>query len=250
MIRFRTRADAVLSTAVALAILLCGCKASHPNTPGAPSNASTPRPNFARLVNIGHREIFLTCRGSGTPIVVLIGGGFEAGWMYNYALDRNDPALTKKYDAFSAGEGHPRKQPAAVFPSVAKFTRVCSYDRPNTTAPHDRFERNGLVSTPVRQPHELKSDVTDLHALLAAAGEPGPYVLVGHSYGGLIAELFASMYPKSVAGLVLLDMTSQYVKQTETPQEFAALVAYGRQAQNAAGWKRRAGFEPVAATGN
>ena len=99
----------------------------------------------------------------------------------------------------------------------------------------DRSERNGLISTPVTQPHELESDVVDLHALLTAAGESAPYVLVGHSYGGLIVELFASTYPKDVDGLVLIDMTSQYIKQTETPKEFAALVALGRRAQNAAG---------------
>ncbi|MGB8908821.1 MAG: hypothetical protein WCC84_08745 [Candidatus Cybelea sp.] len=152
-----------------------------------------PRTPAPPLVDIGHgRKMFLACRGSGTPTVVLIAGGFEAGWLYNHALDRGDPILQKKYDAFTAGEGHPRKQRTAVFPSIAKFLRVCSYDRPNTTAWQDRFERSGMVSTPVAQPHELRSDVGDLHALLTAAREPAPYVLVGHSYGGLMTELFAS----------------------------------------------------------
>jgi len=188
------------------------------------------------LVDIGHgRKMYLECRGRDAPTVILIAGGFAAGWLFKYAIDRDDPVLSKKYDAFTAGEGHPRKQPAAVFPAVTKFARVCNYDRPNTTAPEDRKERNGIVSTPVRQPHEVQSDVADLHALLVAAGETGPYVLVAHSYGGLIAELFSSTYPKEVSGLVLLDITSQFLRRTETSQELTDLVSHGRKAQNGGG---------------
>ena len=60
-------------------------------------------------------------------------------------------------------------------------------------------------SDPVPQPTTAKDAVADLHALLSAAGETGPYVLVGHSYGGLVVKLYARTYPKDVAGLVLVD---------------------------------------------
>jgi D-alanyl-D-alanine carboxypeptidase len=170
--------------------------------------------------------MFLECRGSGAPTVVLIAGGFEAGWIWTYALAPDDPVHDAPGDAFSAGGGQPRKLGTAVFPTVAEFTRVCLYDRPNTTLGDDvAGERGGFVSTPVAQPHRLEDDVADLHALLQTAGEPGPYVLVAHSYGGMIAELFARRYPAELAGEVLVDVTSVYLRETLTPEEYAELVA-------------------------
>ena len=60
-----------------------------------------------------------------------------------------------------------------------------------------------------------------MHALLSAAGEAGPYVLVGHSYGGLIVRLYASTYPKEVSGLVLIDVLSEGLQDAETPEQWA-----------------------------
>jgi pimeloyl-ACP methyl ester carboxylesterase len=175
------------------------------------------------LVDIGGgRKIFVECRGAGAPTVVLIAGGWEAGWIWTYALAPDDPVHALAHDAFSAGGGSPARRETAVFPAVAKFTRVCLYDRPNTTIGDDvEGERGGLVSTPVPQPHALADDVADLHALLLAAGETGPYVLAAHSYGGLIAELFARTFPGDVAGEVLVDVTSVYLRDTFTPEEYA-----------------------------
>jgi pimeloyl-ACP methyl ester carboxylesterase len=184
--------------------------------------------NFhAGLVDIGgSRKMYLECRGTGSPTVVLIAGGFEAGWMWTYALAPDDPVLADPDDGFSSGRGNPRKLDSAVFPSVAKFTRLCLYDRPNTTQGQNiTDERNGQVSTPVPQPHLLEDDVVDLHAILIAADEPGPYVLVAHSYGGMIAELFASRYSKDVVGEVLVDVTSVYLREAFTPEEYQELVA-------------------------
>ncbi len=82
-----------------------------------------------------------------------------------------------------------------VFSEVAKFTKVCSYDRPGAVT---ITEQNSVVpsrSTSVPQPTTLKNGVADLHALLTATKIPGPYVLVGHSYAGLIVRLYASTYP-------------------------------------------------------
>ncbi len=182
--------------------------------------------DFARLVEIDDgRKMYLECRGAGTPTVVLIAGGWEAGWIWTYALAPGDPVHALPYDAFSVGEGKPQKLDTAVFPAVATFTRVCLYDRPNTTVGEDiKLERGGTVSTAVPQPHPLRHDVADLHALLGAAGESGPFVLVGHSYGGLIVELFARTYPNDVRGEVLVDVTSVYLRDTFTPQEYADML--------------------------
>ena len=82
---------------------------------------------------------------------------------------------------------------------VARFTRACSYD-----------PANGLWgrSDPAPTPRTGKDVVADLHALLAAAKLPGPYVLAGHSDGGLFAQLYASTHPGEVGGLVLIDAVS------------------------------------------
>jgi pimeloyl-ACP methyl ester carboxylesterase len=88
---------------------------------------------------------------------------------------------------------------AAVQPAVAGFTRVCSYDRPDS--PASRSD-----PTPLRTAQEV---VADLRAMLTAAGEPGPFVLVGHSLGGLYVQLYAYQYPDEVAGLVLVDPTHE-----------------------------------------
>jgi pimeloyl-ACP methyl ester carboxylesterase len=79
---------------------------------------------------------------------------------------------------------------------VASFTRVCSYDHPN--GPWSR-------SDPAPTPRTARNFVADLHAVLRMAGVRGPYVLAGHSNGGLFTQLYASTHPRQVAGLVLID---------------------------------------------
>jgi pimeloyl-ACP methyl ester carboxylesterase len=79
---------------------------------------------------------------------------------------------------------------------LSGFTRVCSYDRPGGP---------GSRSDPAPIPRTARDFVADLHALLAAARVPGPYVLAGHSNSGLFSQLYASTHPRQVAGLVLID---------------------------------------------
>jgi pimeloyl-ACP methyl ester carboxylesterase len=81
-----------------------------------------------------------------------------------------------------------------VQPKVATFTRVCSYDRSGIG-----WSDSGPT------PRTSQRIVRELHALLSEAGEEGPYVLVGHSFGGANVQLYASEYPEEVAGMVLVD---------------------------------------------
>src|SRR6516225_5690752 len=105
--------------------------------------------DFAGLVNVGGgRKMYLECRGIGSPTVVLVAG------LRGSANDWN-----------IAGKPGPR-----VFPEIAKFTRVCAYDRPGTPV-GEKPSR----SDPVPQPTTAGTAVADLHALLIAAGEAGPY---------------------------------------------------------------------------
>jgi pimeloyl-ACP methyl ester carboxylesterase len=203
---------------IAAAVLLAAC--------GSSEGSSGSNDEAAGLVDLGGgRSIYLECHGEGSPTVVLISGGFEAGWIWSYALHPTDPVHEEPFDAFSAGRGDPRKLASAVFPAVGELTRVCTYDRPNTTLGDDiESERQGRVSSPVEQPHPVEHDVEDLHAVLHAAGEQGPYVLVAHSYGGLIAELYARTYPEEVAGRVNVDVTSAFLRDTLPPAEYQALI--------------------------
>jgi pimeloyl-ACP methyl ester carboxylesterase len=81
-----------------------------------------------------------------------------------------------------------------VQPEVAKVTRVVSYDRA------------GLGwSDPGTQPLDAAKSARELHTALQRAGIDGPYVLAGHSYGGMVVRMFADLYPDEVVGLVLVD---------------------------------------------
>jgi pimeloyl-ACP methyl ester carboxylesterase len=173
-------------------------------------SAATPvAGEFADLVDIGGRSLYLDCRGSGGPTVILEAG---AG---------ND---SRVWDTVSLPSG---TTGGAVLPEVAAFTRVCAYDRPGT------FLGPGLPgrSDAVPMPRTASEIVADLHALLAAADIPGPYVMVGHSFGGLIVRLYASTYPDDVVGLVLVDAAHEdfyeAAQEVMSPAQWDAFVRPG-----------------------
>jgi pimeloyl-ACP methyl ester carboxylesterase len=119
-----------------------------------------------RLVSVGNaRRLYLRCVGSGGPTVVL-----EAGFGGSSADWRD------------------------VQPRLARHGRICAYDRA------------GLGNS-VAMPglHDAGDEVRDLRRLLQVARMAPPYVLVGHSYGGLLVRLFAHAHPGEVAGMVLVD---------------------------------------------
>ncbi len=119
-------------------------------------------------MNIGSRSLHLTEAGSGRPAVILESGIAASSLSW-----------------------------ARVQPQVAAFARTASYDRA------------GLGwSNPSKDPRTVEAMVSDLRRLLSSARIPPPYILVGHSFGGLLVRAFANLFPAEVAGLVLVDPVS------------------------------------------
>jgi pimeloyl-ACP methyl ester carboxylesterase len=119
-----------------------------------------------QLVDIGGRRLHVHLTGSGSPTVVLVSGLGETSTYWG----------------------------GWIAPAVAKNTTVCAWDRAG----------QGWSDPPAR-PQDGVAVAADLRALLDRARIPGPYVLVGHSTGGVYARIFAAGYPDQVAGMVLLD---------------------------------------------
>lgn len=152
----------------------------------------------ARLVDLGAgRHMYVECAGAGAPNVLLVAG----------KGNRSDTWSTNLRD-----RGAPE---ATVFRQVARFTRVCAYDRPST----EGVDGDRSRSDPAPEPVTAQDGVADLHALVSAAGVRGPYVIVGHSFGGLIARLYASAFPDDVAGLVLEDALAEGLYARLTPEQ-------------------------------
>ena len=159
--------------------------------------------DFAGLVETGdRRKMYLECRGSGSPTVILESGYRNDAEIWSIPLE---PGMN------------------TVFPQVAKFTRVCAYDRPGTFLDADHLGR----STPVAMPRTARDLVSDLHVLLRAAHIPGPYVFAAHSFGGIFARLYASTYPNEVVGMVLVDSLSEKVRSRLTPEQWKLYVNFG-----------------------
>jgi len=122
-------------------------------------------PQIGRSVDIGGRSLNIYCSGDGTPAVI-----------------------------FDSGAGEPGYAWSNIQPEIAKLTRACWFDRAGSG-----------WSDPGPFPRTSAAMSHDLHELLHRAGVPPPYVLVGHSLGGLNARVYNGMYPSDVAGMVLVD---------------------------------------------
>ncbi|MFJ7592372.1 alpha/beta fold hydrolase [Streptomyces sp. NPDC097617] len=188
----------------AVAALAASCALLAGAGPVAASDDGTDSP---RLVDVGDgRRVLLDCRGSGSPTVVLVSGTGGASDEWTHVADSARPAADLRPD------------PSAVLPTLARSTRVCAYDRPGTT----RLDGTPNRSTPVDGPTSAAAGVRDLRAALAAAGERPPYVLVGASWGAMIASLFARTEPARTAGIVTVDGASPFLKDTLTPAQWSA----------------------------
>ena len=125
-------------------------------------------PMPGQLIEVGGHSLHLNCRGSGSPTVIL-----------------------------EPGAGGTSSDLAWITPAVASETRVCVYDRAGRgwSEPADSRQDGAQIAT-------------DLHTLLQRGNVPGPYVMAGHSFGGLYVLTFAARYPDEVAGMVLVDSTA------------------------------------------
>jgi pimeloyl-ACP methyl ester carboxylesterase len=120
-------------------------------------------------VDLGDRAMHITCLGTGSPTVIL-----------------------------EAGLGASSMSWGPIFEDITFFTRVCAYDRA------------GLGwSDPLPTPIYRYQVAESLHTLLDKASIPGPYLLVGHSLGGVYVRAFAERYPSQVAGMVLIDSSHE-----------------------------------------
>lgn len=135
-------------------------------------------PMTGQMVDVGDHRLRIDCTGLGSPTVVLEAGLGESSFYW-----------------------------ARISAAVATTTRVCVYDRSG---------RGWSESAP--GPQDWLAIAADLHTLLSKSGNPGPYVLVGHSSGGVYVRIFAARYPDEVAGMVLLD--------AQPPDPFTSLPGY------------------------
>jgi pimeloyl-ACP methyl ester carboxylesterase len=137
-------------------------------------------PPPGKMVSIGTHDIHLNCVGSGSPTVV-----FEAD------LDQ--------YGSLSW---------VPVQESIGELTRACSYDRAGI-----------LWSEPGPLPRDGETIARELSTVLDIAGEEGPYILVGHAFGGAYIRIFAGEYPDDVCGMVLIESSH--------PEMLARFAEYG-----------------------
>ena len=122
-------------------------------------------PPPGELVDVGGHSLHINCVGEGSPTVIL-----------------------------ESGSGANSVDWANIQPEVANTTRVCAYDRAGSG-----------WSEPSPEPRDPQQIAGELHTLLGNAGIDGPYVLVGHSFGGLYVRMYAELYPNEVEGMVLVD---------------------------------------------
>ena len=158
-------------------------------------------PPPGRFVRVNERQMHVQVTGEGTPTVV-----------------------------FESGMGASCLSWTLVQPQVAQFSRAVSYDR----AGHG-------WSDPAREPRTARQIAQELHALLNSTGLPGPYVLVGHSFGGYVNLAFAHLYRDEVVGMVLVDSVHPAEWEKPTPEQLRMIEVGLRYAWIAA-WLARLGF--------
>src|SRR5215210_7443581 len=135
-------------------------------------------PPPGEMVDVGGYSLHINCVGQGSPTVVL-----------------------------DAGLGEFSAHWVRVQREVSDTTRVCAYDRAGMG-----WSEMGP------EPRDAKQITGELHTLLSKAGIEGPYVLVGHSLGGISMQTYAHRYPNEVEGVVLVDSTSDTYQVSQRPE--------------------------------
>jgi pimeloyl-ACP methyl ester carboxylesterase len=185
-----------------LALAVAACSRGAPTETATPDALASPTSSLAEspATDLGitgtfeasGRELFIDCIGQGSPTFVL-----------------------------EAGEGGSSDAMSGLKQALAERGTACSYDRANTG-------RSGSAPTP-RTAAEIAAD---LNALLSAASVPGPYVLVGHSAGGMFVQMYARTFPENVAGVVAMNPVPPFAEWRAhgfpemTKQERASEIAY------------------------
>lgn len=177
-------------------------------------------------VDVGGREMTFYCTGQGRPTVILEAGGGDSAATWGLVQSGGD-----------------------------RDYRVCSYDRANLGR-----------SDPAPKPRTFQDMSSDLHAMLLNAGIAGPYILVGHSMGGMLVRVFRDQYPDEVVGLVLVEsahpdmgprllaaLPPQSLLESKAMRTWRRYLTYvgtseGRQSQDLEGADLLAGNELVRAT--
>lgn len=168
--------------AVPVLILLAGAGVVYQDAATAKDRETYPAPG--KLIEVNGQVMHLYCIGAGSPTVILESGAGGNSLLWGY-----------------------------IQPTVAKTTRVCTYDR----AGYGWSEARSGERTTINVAEEL-------HTLLTHAGIEPPYILAGHSFGGLIIRTYTRLYPDEVVGLVFVDAAhpNQFSSERCTPACFPA----------------------------
>lgn len=188
-VRVRVLTFALLLLVAALVAAGCGDDSDSAAESTAGAAATTPAGEIDGRFEVGGYQLHLACQGGGSagvPTIVYVHGLGGDGSDVNEAL---------------AGR-------------LVDRARVCTYDRLNVGR-----------SDVAEGRHSGAESVSDLRALLATADVPGPYVMVGFSFGGLLASMYAAAYPDEVAGVLMLDAS------LPTDDEVDALIPAGMRRQ-------------------
>ena len=140
---------------------------------------TTVDPRQPSRVEVGSLDIVYNCRGAGSPVMVIAHGmggpdGFDPSWGFGPTLD-----------------------------AIAELTTVCIYGRPGTHGSEARTEL----------PQTIQMQADDLISFLTAVGIDEPPIILGYSWGGLIAQLAAHEHPEAMAGVLLLDSSHWQVDE-------------------------------------